>query len=76
MERTKYQVIVFEPPEHLLNERVVETPNLKTNKDLVELLSRYKLQLNLSNDDKKVLKMYIDKQKSDKELMEAKNESN
>lgn len=60
IEKTKYEFIVFDPPEVLLNERFVEQPkSLKTNRDLVNLLAKYKLQLDLSNDDKKALKMYV-----------------
>ena len=67
---------MFEPPKYLLNKREVEISKIKTNKDLVELLSRYKLQLDLSNDDKEILQRYVDKQQSDKELLESQNESN
>lgn len=69
---TKYEVLIFEPPEFLLEERFVEIPKLKTNKDLVNLIAKYKLQLDLSNDDKKILKMYLDKQKEDKLILESK----
>lgn len=76
VERTRYQVLIFEPPSYLLEERVVETGTLKTNRDLVELIARYRLQLDLSNDDKKVLKSYMEKQHEDKVKIESQNSEN